>query len=96
MWVGQGGQAGFITLLGGFIWILPNLYLAWRVFANVSPRAAKRVIRTFFWSEFVKLGLIVGLFLLLTRWFSIPIGPLLIGYFAAQVTFWFAPLLVFK
>lgn len=96
MMIWQGWWVGGVTLFGGLVWILPNLYFAWRVFANVSPRAAKQVMRTFFWSEFIKLGLIIGLFLGLTRWFNLPIGPLLIGYFAAQATFWFAPLVVFK
>jgi ATP synthase protein I len=77
--------------LGGIIWLLPNFYFAYKVFHQVETQA-KDFIKVFYRSELLKLALSALLFIAIVKWLSVALGAILIGYMAAQVTFWLVPL----
>lgn len=86
--------AGYSALLGGVVWLLPNLYFAHQVFSRIGT--AKQILWLFYRAEIIKLLLSAILFIVVCKFARIEIVPLLIGYMAAQMMFWLAPLLLIK
>lgn len=77
---------------GGFICILPNIYLYRRIFAYRGAQARERIVKAFYWGETVKILLTVGCFAsMLPRPWILPLW-LFIGYLVAQAGFWLGPL----
>lgn len=92
----KGFLASSSAFWGGTIWTLPSFMLAYFLFKNTSPRAARRILITLYITEIIKLGLVIILFIITARFTSLSIGYILLGYITAMISFWFAPLLVFK
>jgi ATP synthase protein I len=90
--VGGGGQKTFSAAIGGFSAFVPNLYFALRV-AGSAEQDARKVLRSFYVGESVKLLLTVALFMLIFQIPNIEILPLMAGYISALSVFWFALLL---
>lgn len=82
-------KIGFSVLLGAGIWLLSQWLFANRLFANVSPRAAARIVRTLYLMEVIKLLLIVLLFLVTIKFLPVHAGFVLLGLVITQVIFWF-------
>ncbi|MEQ1543605.1 ATP synthase subunit I [Methyloglobulus sp.] len=90
---GVGGwQKAFSATIGGFAAFIPNLYFALRV-AGSAEQDARKVLRSFYVGESVKLLLTVALFMLIFQIPNIEILPLMAGYIAALSVFWFALLM---
>lgn len=80
--------ASYSFLLGGMIWGLATFYLAYKLFANMSPRFARQIVKTFYWAELVKLVISGILFVFVIKWFTVSVISMLSGYLIAQVVFW--------
>lgn len=78
-------------MLGGLIWLLPNVYFAYRVFHKIETQA-KNFIGVFYRTELFKLALSAFLFVAIIKWLPVVLSAILVGYLAAQVTFWLVPL----
>jgi ATP synthase protein I len=91
--LGVGGwQKAFSATIGGFAAFIPNLYFALRV-AGSAEQDARKVLRSFYVGESVKLLLTVALFMLIFQIPNVEILPLMAGYVAALSVFWFALLM---
>ncbi|WP_411725551.1 ATP synthase subunit I [Methyloglobulus sp.] len=87
-----GWQKALSSTLGGLAAFIPNLYFALRV-SGSAEQEARKILRSFYVGESVKLLLTVALFILIFQIPSIEILPLLAGYIAALSVFWFALLI---
>jgi len=83
-------KAASAFFAGALICILPNIYFYLRVFSHHGARAAKRILHAFYWGEAVKYCLTGAGFLITLQWFQ-PVW-VFIGYIAAQLGFWLAPI----
>ncbi len=79
-------------VVGGLVCVLPNFYLYRRVFAHKGARAAKKIFKSLYKGEMVKIlltatgfGLAVMTDWVLPQW-------LFIGYIMAQFSFFITPL----
>lgn len=92
MFCGWREMASFF--MGGVICVLPNIYLYRRVFSHFGARAAKQIFRSLYYGEFVKMVLTGACFVgaALSHW-VLPLY-LFMGYIAAQLGFWLAPIIV--
>jgi ATP synthase protein I len=88
-----GLNASGSVLLGGVVWIIPNLYMVYRLFSNVSARAVQQIVRTFYRAEIIKLLLSAALFIGMVKLLPLQLGPFSLGYIAAQITFWLTSLM---
>jgi ATP synthase protein I len=88
----QGIQFAQSVLLGGVICLLPNLLFARWWFAYYRVQAVRKIVGIFFCAELLKLVLIGLFFVLVVVWLPINILGCLLGFMAAQVAFWLAPL----
>jgi ATP synthase protein I len=87
-----GWQKALSAALGGLAAFVPNLYFALRV-SGAAGQEAKKVLRSFYVGESVKLLLTVGLFIIIFQIPRVEILPLMAGYIAALSIFWFALLM---
>jgi ATP synthase protein I len=87
-----GSQKAFSATIGGFAALVPNLYFALRV-AGSAEQDARKILRSFYVGESVKLLLTVALFMLIFQIPNIEILPLMTAYVAALSVFWFALLM---
>ncbi len=85
-------QKAFSCALGGLAAFIPNLYFALRMTGSANQEARK-ILRSFYAGETVKLLLTAALFILIFQIPGIEILPLLAGYIAALSVFWFALLM---
>jgi F0F1-type ATP synthase assembly protein I len=80
------------VILGGLCNILPNLYFAFRFFANVQKSEPRQVLRSFYWEEFCKLALsIASLLLILCYVPNVTILALFAGFLGAHLGLWILP-----
>lgn len=87
-----GWQKALSSALGGLVAFIPNLYFALRV-SGSAEQEARKILRSFYVGESVKLLMTAALFILIFQIPSIEILPLLAGYIAALSVFWFALLM---
>lgn len=83
----------YSMMLGGLVSVLPNLYFARAVFRYQGARAAKKIVNTVYKGEAFKLILSMALFTLVFVVFKVDPVPFFISYIAAQMVFWFSPLI---
>lgn len=79
--------AGYSILLGVLVWLIPNILFAYRIFSNVSVRAANKIVRTFYLFEALKLALTVIFFIAAIKIFTVNLGFVLLGYMLAWLLF---------
>lgn len=79
-------RSGF---LGGMIGLLPNAYLALRIYAT-KGKTAKQIVRAFYSGESIKILMTAGLFVFVFQLPNILYGPLFAGFIAVIFVFWFA------
>lgn len=87
-----GWHKSFSSLLGGLAAIVPNLYFALRVTSS-EGQEARKVLRSFYTGESIKLLLTAVIFALILRIPNIQILPIFAGYVSALSVFWFALLM---
>lgn len=87
-----GGQKALSSALGGLAAFVPNLYFALRV-SQTETQEARKILRSFYIGESVKLLLTAALFIIIFHIPNIEIVPLLAGYISALSVFWFALLM---
>lgn len=79
-------QIGYSILLGGVLWFLPELYVAYRLFHRIEMEP-KRAMLVFYQSEIVKLLLVALLFILVVKEIPVNFLGLIAGYLIAQILF---------
>lgn len=91
------GLHAYSFFAGALASILPNLYMAWRVFGHAGTRAAKDVVRSFYRGESGKLVL-TAMLLSAVFIFIKPLAPgaMLAGFGIAIMSHWLSPLLLNK
>jgi len=90
----QGKLPAVSYMVGGLICVLPNFYLYRRVFAHQGARAAKKIFKSLYWGEMVKVSLTaMGFLLAVTTGWVEPVW-LFMGYITAQLSFALAPFLM--
>jgi ATP synthase protein I len=87
-----GWQKAYYSALGGLAAFIPNLYFALKV-SSAAGQEARKVLRSFYTGESVKLLLTAALFMLIFQIPNVEILPLFVGYAAALSVFWFALLM---
>jgi ATP synthase protein I len=87
-----GEQKALSSVLGGLAAFIPNLYFALRI-AGSDGQDPRKILKSFYTGETVKLLLTVALFILIFQIPNIEILPLLFGYISALSVFWFALLM---
>jgi F0F1-type ATP synthase assembly protein I len=79
-------QIGCSLLLGGVLWFLPELYVAYRLFHRIES-SPKHAVMMFYRTEMVKLFLVGLLFILVVKEFPVSILGLIVGYFIGSAVF---------
>lgn len=84
------------VLYGGAACILPNFYFAYRFFSQRHARKPGQVLMSFYLGEFMKMIVSASIIVLAVIYAHAWVLPTVIGYFVANIAFWFAPTLVLK
>ena len=92
VWLCFDGFLACSLLLGGMVWVLPQVCFAELVFWEQRARFSKAIVARVYRGEALKLLLTALLFAVIFRWGHVVPGMLFVGYCLAQVLFWFAPL----
>ena len=88
-------QFALALALGGGIWLLPQIYLAWRLFYRFDPQA-KSFVKILYRGEALKLAFVALAMVIAVKYLTVHIGALLTGYFLLQLSFWLTPLFLSK
>ncbi|QRV25654.1 ATP synthase subunit I [Marinomonas foliarum] len=89
------GLYGYSFLLGGLTSILPNVYMAWRVFGHKRILPAKEVVKSFYRGEAGKLVLTVlllSLVFILVK--PLAAGSFFAGFSLAILSHWLSPAVI--
>jgi len=66
-----GWKGAYSAGLGGFIYLLPQAYFAWRAFAHRGAQELRRIVTAFYLAEAVKIVISIGLFIVVFRFVSL-------------------------
>jgi ATP synthase protein I len=95
LWLVNGIVAAYSAMLGGAVWLIPNVYFVYRTFAKLE--APNALLWRFYRAEIGKLILSGFLFILVVNNFIVHMPAFLGGFALAQFVFWLAPLFfIFK
>lgn len=87
--------AAYSALLGGLIFILPNIYFAYKAFAYTGARAARQIVNSFYKGESVKLALTAVLFtVVFVSVKPLNVLALFLTFIIVLTTNWLTPLLL--
>jgi ATP synthase protein I len=87
--------AAYSALLGGFIFVLPNIYFAEKAFAHTGARAARQIVNSFYKGEAVKIALTAVLFTVVFVLVKpLNVLALFVTFIIVLTTNWLAPLLL--
>lgn len=89
----KGGMASYSAVLGGVTVILPSFYFARRLFAHTGAQAMKKIVRSFYVGEAIKLLLTIGLCLLIFKLIPIAMLPFFAAFIVAQAVVFLVPLI---
>jgi ATP synthase protein I len=89
-WLLGGPDAALAAFAGGMIALLPNLYLALKVFSRRAAASPKTMVRAFYTGEAVKFGLTVILFAIAIQRFSEQFLPVIATFIVAVFVYWVA------
>lgn len=86
------GVAAYSALAGALIYFVPNLYFVYRAFKFSGARSAKKILRSFYAGESVKL-LLSAAFFAMTFALVKPLDVLALftGFIAVQASSWLTP-----
>lgn len=90
----QGFSSAGSVLLGGIVYILPNLVFARRFFTYFNASHPEKIVKRFYLGELFKLLLTGLLFILTISFIPVKEFAFFIGFIAALFAFWLAPLLI--
>jgi ATP synthase protein I len=82
-------RVGYSALLGGLIATTASLYFALHVF-GVRTASARRLVRSFYRAEIVKMAITALLFLAAVQWLKVDFLPLIVAYALTLLVYWFA------
>lgn len=90
-----GCHSGYSFILGALSSILPNVYMAWRIFGYKKVMPAREVVKSFYRGEAGKLVLTV-LLLSLVFIFVKPlvVGSFFAGFVLAILSHWLSPVII--
>ena len=74
--------------LGGVINIIPSFLFGKIFFKNTGARAAKKIVKAFYWGETVKIFTTVLFFIAVFQWPEVKALPLFLGFILAQLGYW--------
>jgi len=86
--------AGLSAIVGGLVCVAPNAYFISKLFKHHGARAARRIVNDFYKGEALKLVLSIILFALVFKFLKVNPLVFFVAYIAAQMVFWFAPLII--
>lgn len=92
--VAKNATAAISAVAGGLVCIVPNAYFAIKLFRHTGARAAKQIVNGFYKGEALKLMLSIALFAIVFKFLKTNPLVFFVAYIAAQMVFWFAPLIV--
>ncbi len=89
--------AAYSALIGSLICFVPNLYFVYRAFKYSGARSAKKILRSFYAGESMKI-LLTAVFFAMAFSLIKPINVLAVftGFIAVQATSWLTPWLAFR
>lgn len=90
----SGRTAAFSAIVGGLVCVVPNACFVRNLFKHNGARAARQIVNGFYKGEALKLTLSIVLFALVFKFLKINPLVFFVAYIAAQMVFWFAPLIV--
>ncbi len=90
--VSGGVESALSPALGGLVALLPNCYLAYKIYLS-RHMAAKKAVRSFYTGEMVKILMTAAIFALIFQIPGLNLLTLLVGYLAVLSVFWFALIL---
>lgn len=88
----DGFNAFYSAFFGGLASVVPSFTFAWFLFRTTSAQQAQRIVFALFVGEFAKLILSGVLLIIVLMLLPIKALPLLVGFIAAHLGFWIAPL----
>ncbi|MCE0559341.1 ATP synthase subunit I [Motilimonas sp. 1_MG-2023] len=87
----SGLHAGLSALVGGAIYIVPNLVFVWLAFAYAGARQSKSVVMSLYLGEVVKLILTIVMLAIALAWMELDIFSLYLAFAVALVAQWSIP-----
>lgn len=84
----QSTVAGYSGILGGVVWVIPNLYFMRRILGQTKVKIAAQLVRVIYRAEIIKLLLSAGLFILSVKLLPVKVTALLISFIVGQLVFW--------
>jgi ATP synthase protein I len=89
-----GLNAATSALLGGLVYIIPNIYFANKLFKYQGARAAKQIVNSFYKGEALKIILSIVLFTAVFVLCKITPLAFFTSYILVLMTHWFAPCII--
>ena len=86
-----GLHAGLSALVGGAIYIVPNLVFVWLAFAYAGARQSKSVVMSLYLGEVVKLILTITMLAVALAWMKLDILSLYLAFAVALLAQWSIP-----
>lgn len=86
----RGADAAAAAFFGAIVAAVPTLWMALWLLPRRRIVDASKMTRAFYWGEFGKLGLTVGLFVTAALLFGQQFPALLTAYVACQTCYWLA------
>lgn len=90
IWAVWGWNPARSALLGGMAAFLPNALFALRFGSSKPGRAAKDIVRSFYYGETIKLITTAVMFVFIFQLPDIMFAPLFAGFSLVLAVFWFA------
>ncbi len=82
------------AITGGIVCVIPNAYFVRTLFKHHGARSARQIVNGFYKGEAMKLILSIALFALVFKFLNINPLVFFVAYIAAQMVYWFAPLII--
>lgn len=86
--------AAMSAIVGGLVCVVPNAYFVSKLFKYNGAHAARQIVNGFYKGEALKLMLSVAMFAMVFKFLEINPLVFFVAYIAAQMVFWFAPLII--
>lgn len=87
----QTAHAGFSSIYGALIAMIPNGIFALRLFKYQGAQAVNQIVKSFYRAEMLKIVTTVVLFILFIVFFRAEFLPLMGTYILCQLGFWLFP-----
>ena len=85
-------HAAWSALVGGGIFVIPNLLFSWLAFRVSGARQANQVVLYLYGGEAAKLLLTAGLFVVALAWMDLALAPLYLCFTLTLFSQWYSPL----